>query len=60
MARIAELRPIAEIRIEPDGKFYKVTGHKFGGDAVDELERPRADISSFASRYADLDDEIPF
>lgn len=62
LERVGELRPISEIRIEPDGKFWRVTGRKFGGDAEDEVEKPCPKWGG-ANRYeyaADLDDEIPF
>jgi DNA repair protein RadD len=41
LERVGELRPISEIRIEADGKFWRVTGRKFGGDSADEVEKPR-------------------
>lgn len=40
--RVAELRPVEEIRIEASGKFWRVTGRRFGGDATDEVAKPVA------------------
>jgi DNA repair protein RadD len=37
LKRTAELRKIEEVRIQASGKFWRVTGERFGGDAVDEV-----------------------
>ena len=68
-----ELRPIDQIRLEPDGKFFKVTGFKFAaGPNNDEVAKPPTrydmrkelseDDNSFAKRamairFKDFDDE---
>jgi DNA repair protein RadD len=38
LERVPELKPVAQIRIEPDGKFFKITGRRMGGDAPDEVD----------------------
>lgn len=65
LERVGELRPISEIRIEPDGKFWKITGHKFGGDAEDvvtDIERLAGLRTYDAKREMAemLDEDIPF
>jgi hypothetical protein len=30
LTRIAELKEVREIRVEPDGKFWRITGRRFG------------------------------
>lgn len=58
--RIGELRPISEVRIEPDGKWWRITGRKFGGDSEDEVEKPRPKWGG-GNRYEyAADEEIPF
>ena len=37
LERAGELSPVAEIRIEASGKYWRVTGFRLGGDAVDEV-----------------------
>lgn len=37
LERVAELKAVSEIRIEAAGKFWRVTGQRFGGDAPDEV-----------------------
>lgn len=60
LQRIGELKSIAEIRIEPDGRYYSVTGHKWGGDAEDTVQTGNLGGStSYRDDYL-LDEEIPF
>jgi DNA repair protein RadD len=37
LKRTEELRSVAEIRIEPSGRFFNISGRRFGGDAEDEV-----------------------
>lgn len=38
LKRAEELKPVAEIRIEPKGKYFEITGRRMGGDAPNEVE----------------------
>jgi hypothetical protein len=60
---VGELRPIDEIRIEADGKYWRVTGRRNGGDAEGVVEQPAAPTSGWRSpaiTHYDLNDDIPF
>lgn len=41
LGRVGELKAVSEIRIEPSGKFWKITGRRHGGD-VDPAEAEEA------------------
>lgn len=71
LQRVGELLPLDEIRIEPDGRYWKITGRRTGGDAPDEVDtgpKLAKTADTWSGRFtrvsddwrADLDEEIPF
>lgn len=38
LKRVSELKSIEEVRIEADGKFWRITGRRFGGEAPNAVE----------------------
>lgn len=39
-AEAGELKPVEEIRIKAEGRYWRVDGQRFGGDATDEVDKP--------------------
>lgn len=74
-AGAGELTPVEAIRIEPSGKYFKITGRRLGGEAEDEVVRPPeigvgGNLRGFSPAYVadrkamgewdDLDADVPF
>jgi DNA repair protein RadD len=38
LQRVGELDATDELRLEPDGRYWKITGRRMGGDAVDTVD----------------------
>lgn len=71
LSRVEELKPVDEVRLEPDGKFWKITGRRMGGDAPSDVrgDAPPPDQPKAPPRGTyhfdrwleeNLDDEVPF
>lgn len=62
--RVGELRPIDEIRVEADGKYWRVTGRRLNTGPAPEGEAEKAAPahrwSPTARESYDLNDDIPF
>lgn len=62
--RVGELQPVQDIRIEADGKYWRITGIRSGGAATDEVEQPNVGNlggwRNYDASRSVSDDEIPF
>lgn len=74
LRRAGELRPVSSIRIEPEGRHWRITGRQFGAPAGTGNDDEVTHADAFAASYGggsrcgtslhpfdtDLDDDVPF